>query len=114
MTWMEAVSSSEFLPLRSWLGRGAAISCDECSLVYVRRSDVAVIFPDVAHAIASATTFCEGWEYDPALDRDGDSGRLVCVDCVMTREAGAFVEVRPAGPAAARAVAAGLARLAGR
>ncbi|WP_068425719.1 hypothetical protein [Janibacter terrae] len=83
MSWMLAVAPSQVLPLRSALGRGAAVACDECGTVFVRRTDGRVVFPTTSDAIAAATTFCEGWSYVIGNGRD----HLVCVDCVATREA---------------------------
>lgn len=81
MSWMLALAPSQVLPLRSAVGRGAAVACDECGTVFVRRIDARVIFPTTSDAIAAATTFCEGWSYVIGDGRD----HLVCVDCVTTR-----------------------------
>ncbi|MGO4131108.1 hypothetical protein AB4028_08170 [Janibacter sp. RAF20_2_2] len=78
MSWMLAAAPSEVLPLRSTLGRGAAVACDECGVVFVRRFDARTIFPTTSDAIAAATTFCEGWAY--VIDHGRD--HLVCLDCV--------------------------------
>lgn len=83
MSWMLALAPSQVLPLRSAVGRGAAVACDECGTVFVRRHDARVIFPRTSDAIAAATTFCEGWSY---VIGDGRY-HLVCVDCVATRSA---------------------------
>lgn len=83
MSWMLAVAPSQVLPLRSMVGRGAAVACDECQMVFVRRTDARVIFPTTSDAIAAATTYCEGWTYVIGSGRD----HLVCLDCVMSREA---------------------------
>ncbi|MEN3122841.1 hypothetical protein [Janibacter sp. LM] len=83
MSWMLAAAPSEVLPLRSTLGRGAAVACDECGVVFVRRFDARTIFPTTSDAIAAATTLCEGWSYviHNGLDH------LVCLDCVSARTA---------------------------
>lgn len=83
MSWMLAVAPSQVLPLRSTLGRGSAVACDECSTVFVRHTDGRVIFPTTSDAIAAATTFCEGWSY--VIGHGAD--HLVCVDCVTSRAA---------------------------
>lgn len=83
MSWMLALAPSQVLPLRSMVGRGAAVACDECQMVFVRRTDARVIFPTTSDAIAAATTYCEGWTYVIGNGRD----HLVCLDCVMSREA---------------------------
>ncbi|WP_084349423.1 hypothetical protein [Janibacter limosus] len=83
MSWMLAVAPSQVLPLRSTLGRGAAVACDECGTVFVRRADARVLFRSASDAIAAATTYCEGWSYVIGNGRD----HLVCIDCVTTREA---------------------------
>ena len=81
MSWMLAVAPSQVLPLRSGLGRGAAVACDECQTVFVRRADGRVIFPTSSDAIAAATTFCEGWSYVIGEGVD----HLMCVDCISAR-----------------------------
>lgn len=83
MSWMLAVAPSQVLPLRSGLGRGSAVACDECQTVFVRRVDGRVIFPTTSDAIAAATTFCEGWSYviGDCVDH------LVCEDCVVAHAA---------------------------
>lgn len=78
MSWMLAAAPSQVLPLRSTLGRGAAVACDDCGTVFVRRFDARVIFPTTSDAIAAATTFCEGWSYVIGNGHD----HLVCLDCV--------------------------------
>ena len=83
MSWMLAVAPSRVLPLRSGLGRGAAVACDECQTVFVRRVDGRVIFPTSSDAIAAATTFCEGWSYVIGEGVD----HLICEDCVVARGA---------------------------
>ena len=80
MSWMSVVAPSQILPLRSGLGRGAAVACDECQTVFVRRVDGRVIFPTSSDAIAAATTFCEGWSY---VLGDGVD-HLACEDCVVS------------------------------
>ena len=80
MSWMLAVAPSQILPLRSGLGRGAAVACDECQMVFVRRVDGRVIFPASSDAIAAATTFCEGWSYVIGEGVD----HLMCVDCISS------------------------------
>ena len=83
MSWMLAVAPSQVLPLRSSIGRGAAVACDECGTVFVRRADARVVFSSASDAIAAATTYCEGWSYVIGNGRD----HLVCIDCVTTRVA---------------------------
>lgn len=83
MSWMLAAAPSEVLPLRSTLGRGAAVACDECGVVFVRRFDARTIFPTTSDAIAAATTLCEGWSYVIGNGHD----HLMCLDCVSVRGA---------------------------
>lgn len=84
MSWMLMVPPSQVLPLKSPLGRGACVACDDCRVVFVRHHDATVMFPTVADAIASATTLCEGWEH---TDDGTPHGHLQCLDCVTAREA---------------------------
>ncbi|KRE37393.1 hypothetical protein ASG73_06840 [Janibacter sp. Soil728] len=77
------MAPSQVLPLRSSIGRGAAVACDECGTVFVRRADARVVFSSASDAIAAATTFCEGWSYVIGNGRD----HLVCIDCVTSRDA---------------------------
>ena len=95
MTWMLAIPASEVLPLKSPIGRGASIACDECRVVFVRRHDAAAIFPTLAHAIAACTTFCEGWVYEGVAGGVVGEGRLTCLDCIAAQEVCGLDLIRP-------------------